>query len=189
MTSDSSVFLVGLDDVRSYLDIDDSDSNDLLGYLMQGISAMFNAATGRELLAADHVEYRTGDGTGTIYVRNPPINSTSETIDVRVDADRNFPESTKISDIWIDGSIGHVVRINGAFERTRPVRIEYNGGYESVPYDLRMAALTMVTIAWKERSQKQMDVASMSKGEITYQYLDRLPHKVRMTLQRYSLYG
>ena len=189
MTHDDSKLLVPVYDGLTYLNIDDGTDADVVGFVLQSVSEMFDAYTDRKLLAGDYVEYLKGDGTSTIYVRNYPLNSTSETIDVRVDSDREFGADTQISDVWVDENIGAIVRTNGRFVTGRPIRVSYNGGYTAVPHDLQLAALTMMTVMYKERSEKNFSLTSQGRGENNWQYLDNLPHKVRETLRRYKRYG
>jgi len=193
MTYESEYFLVSLDDSKSYLDIDDTDDDAIIGYLMNVVSKLFDTVTGRTLIAADLTEYYQGDGTDTLYLRSYPVNSTTSEIEVYIDEDRLFDADTKqaAANLWIDSDMGRLVHEGRELHKDEPVKVVYNAGYaqDSVPYDLRLAALEWLGVLYKRKQEGRFDVNTLSRGDVSYTYLDTMPHTVRDVLRRYERRG
>ena len=189
MTYDANKLLVTVEDGLEYLGIDHGDDADEVGFLIQAVSEMFDAATDRHLLASAHTEYYVGNGTATIYLRNYPVTSTTDNIDIRVDPGREFGTDSRVTELWLENETGAVVRKGRWFGQGVPIRAVYNAGYTTVPHDLRLATMNMLSVVWGEKDKKQFNLASMTIGDINYQYLDRIPHKVAQTLMRYRRHG
>lgn len=187
MTYESEYFLVSLDDVKSYIGVTDTAEDDTIGYLMNLVSKLFDTATGRTLVASDLTEYYEGDGTNKLFLRSYPINSTNETIEVYVDADKVFAADTQIdsNSLFVDGEVGYVEFIGSQFDTWEGIKVVYNGGYTTIPYDLRMAALEAFGVLWKRRSEKRFDTSNVSKGDVNYSYIDDWPYTVHQVLERY----
>ncbi len=189
MTYESEYFLVSMDDCKTYLSVDDAGDDAIIGRLMNFVSELFNTATDRKLINQDTTEYHTGDGTDTIFLRNYPVTSTNETIEVYVDWYRSFDADSKVDseDLWVGQDYGELVYINSYFQKGRTVKVVYNAGYEQseVPYDLQMAALETLGVLYKRRQEARFDTNTLSRGDVSYTYLDEFPHTVRDTLKRY----
>lgn len=192
MTYESEYFLVSLADSKTYLNVD-SEDDAIVGYLMNVVSKLFDTMTGRTLVAADLTEYYQGDDTGSLYLRSYPINSTTSTIEVYVDEDRLFESDSKItsSNLWLDTELGRVEWINNRFDREDAIKVVYNAGYAqaSVPYDLRLAALEGLGVLWKRRQEGRFDTSTLSRGDVSYTYLEAMPHTVTEVLKRYKRIG
>lgn len=118
MTYESEYFLVSLSDAKDYLGVDDVTDDGRIGYLLNVVRDLFDRATGRTLIASDLTEYYEGDGTDKLFLRSYPVNSTNETIEVYVDADKVFSDGTQISSgsLFIDSAIGYVQFIGSRFD-------------------------------------------------------------------------
>lgn len=185
MTYESEFFLVSLDDCKSYLEIDDTDDDNIIGYLMNVVSKLFDTYTDRTLVAADITEYHEGYGTDTLFLNSYPVNSTTSTIEVYRDADRVFGTETKIDggNLFLDADAGKLVYVGSRFDR--PIKVVYNAGYTTVPYDLRGAALEALGVLYKRRQEGRFDTSTYSRDVASYTYLDQFPHTVMNTLKRY----
>lgn len=69
------------------------------------------------------------------------------------------------------------------------VRIDYNGGFTSIPEDLKLAALEMVKVIYKGRSGSER-VSFQGESQQTYKLsIDEFPPQVRRVLNLYRLIG
>lgn len=193
MTYESEFFLVSLADSKTYLEVDDTGDDAIIGYLMNVVSKLFDTYTGRTLIATDLTEYYEGQDSESLYLRSYPINSTTSTIEVYVDADRLFTSDTKIdaANLWLDTEMGRLIYVDRKIYRTEPVKVVYNAGYaqSAVPYDLRLAALEALGVLYKRRQEGRFDVSTYSRDVSSYTYLDAMPHTVIDTLKRYRRIG
>lgn len=194
MTYASEYFLVSLDDCKTYLGVDDSADDSLIGYLMQAVSSWFNTQTARTLVAADITEYVDGHGTDSVFVDSYPINSDTSATEVYVDEDKEFDAETQLEadDFAIRGDAGRITLLGDTFPRgEQTIKVVYNGGYtqDSIPYDLRMGALDMLGVLWKRHKEKRFDVSNISRGDVTTTYLDAVPHTVAGVVKAYKRYG
>ena len=186
MTYDANKLLVSLADAKTYLAISDTAEDGLIGYLLQSISEMFATMCDRPLLSGAYTDYLYGEGHPTIYLNTYPVD-TAEDITVAVDEKRVFGVDTQLDadDIWVNADIGSITKIGGVFRRGLPIKVTYTGGYASVPYDLRLAALEALGMVWKRNKDKRFDVASMSRGDVNYQFSNELPPTVTDVIKRY----
>lgn len=193
MTYEEDKHIVNLEDAKLYLKLDDQADSTLLGYLLNSVSDMLNHATDRTLIADDLTEYYQGNDTDSIYLRNFPVNSTTETIEVYLDADRTYDAPTRIKaeNLWIDSTMGRVVYLGSTFPVIYGVKVVYNAGYTraTVPYDLRLAALEALGVFWKRSQEGRFDTESVSRGDVSYTYLADMPYTVTQAVVRYRSRG
>lgn len=196
MTYDASAVLVSMQDCKEYLQVDpsDTDTESLIGYLMQSVSRLFKETTGRSLIQEEITEYHDGDGTDCVMLRSAPVSSTAANIAVYLDNSRDFDSDSQISgsSLFVSPDTGEVHYNGGYFDRGQNnIKVVYTAGYTqaNIPHDLRIAALEALGAIWKRRQEKRFDVTSSSRGDVNTTYLDDMPHIVRTTLQRYRTYA
>jgi len=152
----------------------------LIGEVISGVSADFERETGRRFALEQHDETYDGRGATRMFVRNSPIVSVaSVTIDGRV-----IPAGNSTSPGWYHD--GKRVLLTGW--RFSPgaanVGIVYQGGFETIPRDLAMAATRMVAIEFRARAH--LGLASQSMAQQNTMYLhEAIPVEVERVLARY----
>ncbi len=187
----STKFLVSLSDMKDYLDAGDANSTEegIIGQLINWASSMFDEETDRNLLADDHIEYYDGNGLKVLNLQNYPVNSSVTEIAAYIDGDWDFTEDTKLDSdsIFIKSSEGQLVYKDGVFTRgNQNIKVSYNAGYSTVPYDLRMACMELVGLLWKERNGKNWGVNSISMQDMSRTFYERgFPPRVEQVLRRY----
>ena len=192
MDNDSALYIVELADVREYLNIGDAQDDEELGHVVNAISALLNTMTGRTLLDTDLTEYYDGEGTAKLFTRSWPINSTTSTIEVYEDADHEFGDDSKLSStqMFIDSEVGCIYRVNDVWEAGQGnIKVVYNAGYQTVPYDLRGAALEMMQIAWRHKKDGTAAFASLSRGDASMSFLNELSVLSRTIIKGYTRSG
>lgn len=172
---DSANNLIALADLKTFMNVEASDTtfDDTYTLLINAVSKWFNNKTNRLLKARDNTEYYDGDGTTKLFTDNYPINSTSATIAVYIDQEWLWPDSDKVdqSDILIRSEEGVIIIKDQVFtEGTQNIKVVYNAGYSSIPFDLQEACLLMCKLLDKRKDQDGagLSTISLSNNQATY---------------------
>jgi hypothetical protein len=187
MTPDSSKYLVSLDDMKEYLGYTDSDTDrdNQIGYVLTIVGEFADNYTKRTLREAEHTEWHDGTGSDVLRLNNYPISAvhslvidyvgfvsteTVETDEYRLDADRGM---VVYEYVWPIG--------------TRNIEAVYTAGYtlDSVPYDLRMAAMEFTAQLWQRRNEKMWAHETRSGGDKQVTPLREMPYTVKSVFDRY----
>ena len=166
MNYESSKFLVSLGDMKEYLRITDTTDDGAIGMFLNMVRDLFDDYTGRKLKAEDCEEIQNGTDRDNIHVNNYPINTVVGSLQVFIDLDRNFGADSLVdtNDLSIDSENG-IIYYDSWFPMGRQnVKIIYNGGFSSVPYDLQVATMETVAHLWKRREEKRWGVSSINQG-------------------------
>lgn len=123
--------------------------------------AALERLTNRKLEAASFTEDYGGNGTPNLFLRYPPINSITE---IKESDTRDFASVTAIpsSDYVLDSEAGILKRVEAteiAVLRTGAIwpsgdyniRVVYNGGFSTVPEDLKEAAMLWTSLRLRRR--------------------------------------
>lgn len=188
---DTSNNLITLSDVKKYLGV--STSSTEYDYRLNGIiddvSWRFNSETKRLLKSRNLTEYYDGDNSFVLLTNQYPITSVSTSIDIRIDVDRSYSTSDKVSStsIVIYSTEGKIVLTDDVFERgNKSVKVVYTAGYTTIPYDLAGATKEMVRLKFSNETKNRVGVRSesVSGGSITYE--QDLPWSVKRVLDLYT---
>jgi len=180
MQINALVALVTFEEAREFLDLKNSDRDNVVRRLVNAVSSDCARYCGRELVYKESViEYHDGDGKDAIIVRRPPIVKVTELI-----PDVNGSALTEGADddfvIW-NAKAGIIKLVNGSiFPIARHgVKITYDGGYSVavdpdaslVPEDLKQSILEGIAFRYLEQEHKRFGVTSQSIGrQITSSY-------------------
>jgi hypothetical protein len=176
MAQEGTYALVTLEEVKDALDISKIIQDDIIVRLIDDVSSAIETFCDRQFKSRDYTnEDYDGDGSNVIYTKEYPINSISSLYD---DPDRNFTssylidpsnyvfysEEGKIQLITTTGSSGMLL---GNFSRgAKNIRINYNAGYDAIPYDLRMIATEITVKKLQTYSTRNIGVNSVTtQGE------------------------
>jgi hypothetical protein len=188
---DTSNSLVTLYDVKKYLGGSTSSTanNYRLNSIIDEVSWRFNSETKRLLKSRSLTEYYDGDNSFVLLANQYPITSVSTSIDIRVDVDRSYSTSDKISStaIVIYSTEGKIVLTDDVFEYgSKSVKVVYTGGYTTIPHDLAGAAKEMIRLKFNKETKNRVGVRSesVSGGSITYE--NDLPWSVKRVLDLYT---
>jgi hypothetical protein len=194
-TIDTDNQLFTLAELKSFLNYPDTSKDDELSRVVDAVSWFVNSFTGRKLLARDLTEYYDGDGTNKLYVDNYPINSSSSEIEVYVSTDvpRDYSAGNKVDadNILIYDDEGLIVVLNTFFSAgAQTVKVVYNGGYSTVPHDLKDACLQVASMLWKREkgSLHGLTTVSFQNGSATYEIEKAMPASARLILEDYRRY-
>ncbi len=189
MAIDNINALVDLGNIKSYLGIAETDTefDTDLDHLIDAVSWYFNNETNRKLKARDYAaEYYDGDGSDTLYVENYPINSITH---LYIDTERAYGADDEIlaADYMIYKDMGKIIVEDTVFSKgNQSVKLEYNGGYATIPYDLENACKEMVAFLFKrDKAGNRIGVKSLSVEGGSENYVTNMPDTVKQVLRRF----
>lgn len=183
---DTDNALVTLGSVKSFVGSADSE-DELMQSIINQASWRANKETDRELLARAQTEYYNGDGSNLLITRNSPINSITA---IYMDSDREFGSDTLVDSdnyqidpdteaaIWFTGT----VLITGI----KVIKLQYNAGYSTVPWDLREAVIELILYWYKEIMDKRIGVESRGIEGRSQSFSHKVPEDILDTFWNYK---
>lgn len=194
---------------------DKATSNANLQFLANYASSVIQSYCGRELTAAYVVEYKDG-GKAQLFVDRIPINSInsvmeysgSQYVELRSIAtvDGELPNlvanANAVSDFTWDkdtGKISKDVALNSGNPHlsllgvptfanyAKGVRIEYNGGYTTIPDDLKLATLDYVKMLYKKEQAGQVFALQGESKQSFPLSQNNFPPHIRRILDLYRI--
>jgi hypothetical protein len=161
--------LISLEDLKTYLEKNDTDHDELLTPLIDQVSARFETFTGRRFAAASRTE--TFDGGERLYYMDAFPIDTGEALTVSVDG------SVKVlnTDYFVKATRG-LIEFGAKTLNTEPniVEITWTGGYPvaagdgavDVPDDLKGACLLQCAFQFKRRKEPGLTSVATPDGSI-----------------------
>lgn len=189
--------LVTLDQVKLQLDIPlaNTSYDDLLEGFIDATSDHFENYTNRYLKQRTGLEqYSNGDGKAELLMHQWPITKPSE---VWIDSTSQFTDPSKQLDpseyeLILDGrgqGVGIILLKYGDYCRfpvgRRNIKVVYDGGYATVPYDIQNRAIWAVEYMYDMRSDRRMGTESKGKNQETTRFLENLPGFITDVLDAY----
>lgn len=186
MAVDSVNSLVSLVDAKAWCAVKTADTtyDTILENFIDGVSWEFNKYTNRLLKARDITAYYTGDGSDKLQLPEYPVNSITS---IYIDVDRAFTADTELTDYQFY-DIGIIVSEDQAFPNiAKSIKITYNAGYATIPYDLQMAAKDQIKWLFKRHRQNQEGGSTITtqNGTETLTETGELLTTVKGILDRY----
>ena len=143
MAIDTTNALVTLADTKAWVGVKTADTtyDTLLENFIDGVSWQFNKYTDRLLKARDITEYTEGRNNLELKLEQWPVNSITS---IFIDSEREYGSSTEITDYTFK-EIGVIYSDSERFSAVpNAVKVIYNAGYSTIPYDLKTAALDQI---------------------------------------------
>lgn len=132
-------------EVKSYLNITDTNTDSLIDTLIAQVEAVVEADKCQRTFGSSvFTEYIDGDGTDTIMVKNYPI---IELTSIHDDLDREYGAASLLDNdnMAVYDEYGKIVYVNGIFmQGNKNVKVVYRGGYATIPSDLKLALIKTV---------------------------------------------
>jgi len=177
--------LTTLEDVKSHLNIPISTitQDDTLERMINASSAKIEGYLDRKILKRTYTEYQDGRSSDRIVLKQWPIEKPTE---LWIDHTSNFIDVKN----QLDSSRYHVeddfgVQLIGTmFPRgRRNIKIVYQAGYDTVPYDIAEAAIMTVSFLYDMRSDRRIGVGQKGKNSENTTFLGELPEFVTNLLE------
>ena len=188
--------------LKERLERSDTDDDDLFDDLLDGATSLVNEAVGRTLEEDQYKEYRSGDGSPMLWLRQGPIvnlitlkyvtyddngnesyTDLLEAVDFIVEGVREDPDSTltgwklpsrlRHDSFWLTGA--------------RNYQIVYTAGYESgaIPGDLEEACLYAAAWLYNRRKDAATESRDIGLGSMSFRDQAELYDDLRRMLRSY----
>lgn len=191
--------LITVADLRSYMALASSDSDDLIEVIINGVSTEFDRFVGRTLKQTAYTNlYLDGNGetildfpnwpaaTVTGVYENDVLLTAGDDYDYIVVSSDDDAYLQKLSASWIEVDDA----VSGWYEGTRTVKVSSCLlGYATIPADLALACLKQSALEFQRMKKKEWGETSRSVGDGSVSLLDPglLPDVVAV-LKRYRRY-
>lgn len=190
MAIDATNALTTLNEMKTFLHVDNSDDDATINNLIDAVSQFFNTYCGRKILARALTEYYDGNGKPWMYVRNPPITTVTT---LHVDSERAYGADKLIDsgDYALYQELGKITLDNDIFPAApQSIKIVYNGGWTAanVPKDLLNACKEMINFLYSRSTDgNRIGIESISREGVTTNYVNDMPETVKMVLDKYRI--
>jgi len=163
----------------------DTKSDGIITDLINAVSCAFKKRTRRQLKTASLTEYYDGPGGTVLYLKNYPASGLS----IYQDSGRAWAASSEItaSNLSLYEDEGKIKLHSDVFGTDAySIKAVYTGGYSTIPYDLRQAAMFSVIQSFENMDHHALSTQSRSndKGGSTRYRVELLP-EVKETLEDY----
>lgn len=176
--------LCSLDNVKNFLEITVSGTDDLISELINRYSILFETYMGKNILSREYTEYYDGGGHSELFTAQYPITVVSGIWD---DSDWSWPDSTLVdaTDYMITRNEDSIVfKYTTLNDNSMNIKIIYTAGYSSIPEDIKMACIEEVAKSYKGRQEINVLSKTLGDGSVSFHETDLLS-KTKLTLNRY----
>ena len=127
-------YVVTLDEIKRWLDISGTSKDAILTDFQKAVTSLMERFCGKQFITRRYVEYIDVEKQyqSELLLSFYPVyvNAAGDNFTIWNDPERQFPDSTKISDYILESDIGRVKLVNGYFLRGRgSVKADYWAGY------------------------------------------------------------
>lgn len=175
--------LVTIEDIRSYLTVSGTAQDANLMFYANLASAVVESYCGRSFQSQQRTEYLDG-GRASVFVKNIPINNVTAVWEydgtqyvklqpptLAADSLPNVAANSVAIEYTWDSDTGQITRSFGASPTIdeldyfssitftnfkRGVKVEYNGGYDTIPLDIKMTVLDYTKMLHKQDQGMQV---------------------------------
>ena len=180
--------LTSLDNVKSYLNIPTLTitQDATLERMINASSAKIETFLDRKILKREFTEYQDGRSSDRILLREWPADKPTE---LWIDNDSVFTDTNNqiaTSDYVLEDEIGvQLINGRGFGKGRRNIKVVYEAGYTTVPYDIEEACIMTVAFFYDLRSDRRIGVSQKGKNSENTTFLDDLPSIVKGMLDPY----
>ncbi len=185
--------LTNLSKIKSFLGIDDTDSDELFNDLINSISDFIENFCGRRFIStvyevaegSDTAEYFDGDDiVENIYLKNYPITELSKV---------EYNSGTFSTPDWheydaddysYDAKAGIITFEGGVRGGKQNIRVSYTAGYETIPHDIELAANKLIAKSFNKR--KSEGVTGEGAGGANINWGDFVSEDIKAILDKYE---
>lgn len=173
--------LAPLADLKTYLGIDNTDSDAELTRMLEVQSGFAEQYMGRSIVRASFTERRNGNCSDVLFVRNAPISAISLlTINGATIAASDGTSSGYIFEAESVFLLGGQRFTRG----TKNVVITYTGGYQTVPPEIAHSVVEMAAQAYREKEWIGFTSKSLAGETVAFQR-NGFPDSAKNTLNFY----
>lgn len=158
--------LVSTEEVKLFannIEKNNSFDDDLLEILINSVTDQFESYCGVDSFKAqDYTEVLSSIGCNSIFVKNLPVNTVDS---IYIDGDWVWDDSTLIDSSDYRISNGRFILLKRYLNRGDDnLKVVYNGGYETIPGDLKLACIKEVVHHFNHRNDFDVISTSLTDG-------------------------
>ena len=175
--------LVTLDDVKLWLNITNTNSDDILTEMVTQFSDYVRTYCQRDFDQRTYTESRDGNRASVMMLRNYPVTSVTSLSINGV----SVPAATSVYTCGYMFDSSRLVLQGGSIFCTGllNVQIVYQAGYATIPTDLYRAILELISLRYRERERIGQSSKSLS-GETTMFITAALTDSIKTILNKYK---
>jgi len=160
--------LVTLADIKTFLGINNSESDDVLNLLIDQVSTLIETKVGRNLESDTYTDEEY-DGTGISELKLDNFPVTTFTRLQRNDAAKNEDdwEDEEAEDYWVENDTGVITKISRFLSGKYKYRVTYVAGYADIPTDIQYVAMSMISYIYKNRKVVGIKAESLGDHSVT----------------------
>jgi len=185
-----SYALTTVDDAKTWLDVSGTDYDSLLELLInQSTDYMEHYCNRRFTETAYSSEEYDGSGTKELLLEQWPVNS-GETFTLqrnRAYDNTDDWDTIDADDYWVDYDNGIITgnTMGDFLKRKFKYRVDYTAGYATIPSDLALCCLMLVSFFWNKR--KAMGISRERVGDFSVDFGEMMTDiNIRNVLERYK---
>ena len=189
---DETLALVSLAGAKEHLKESSTDSDSILGELINEVSEFCNSYCKRHLLSKSYVEYYDGNGRDRLHLQNSPVSALTSLYNA--ESNREFDSDSLVTiadDVLLNKEEG-VIRLwddETYFIKAKAnVKVTYTAGWalSSVPGDLQLAVYNLIGVQYKLWQEQRYTVQSDNVGSRSRAWkLENIPSDVKLILDNY----
>ena len=179
--------LTTLANAKDHLDIPalNTDFDDRITSMINQASARIEAYLDRKILKRSYTEYRDGNRSNRLTLRNFPSDKPTE---LWIDTSHAFTDVNNqlaLTEYDVD-SVGSLQLLERVFPKgIRVLKIVYEAGFDTVPYDIENACLFLVEWYYNKQSDKSIAQDSKGKNGENVKFLTQWPQWLTDQLEPY----
>ena len=153
---------------------------------VDGASWTLRGPTKRILKAQSITEYHDGTGSNLIILRQRPVNSVTS---LHSDSARTFGTGALIAttDYQVYTNGGYIVVTSAGLDAgAKVIKVIYNGGYSTIPFDLKMACIELAVYLYEKYKSHRVGLKSVSNDAGSDTYAEDMPGAVKAVIKQYS---
>lgn len=181
--------LITLKEYKEYAGIASTNQDDIINSLIPKVSQLVKTYCRRSLVDYvndSKIEVTSGGYGSKLFLKEYPLISVSS-VEVSYDYGATYSDLVEFTDYAIDSEDGSIISISGDFPKMpNGYKITYSAGYETLPEDLKIAVLDLVTYYLKnDASIHSPKAPGTNSVQIEYITTSALPAHIMRVIYQY----
>ena len=172
MTAILSYSLVTIDEVKDFMGKTDSKDDEALTLISNGVTEFVeNECNGRRFKQTDYAnELYNGTDNKELQIDNYPLDEATGVVLEENNATDNSADWATVDadEYWIDWETGILSKTTRFVKGQKNYRVDYKGGYATIPSDLKFAALSMIAEFFNRRKSMGVRMESLGDHSVTF---------------------
>jgi hypothetical protein len=180
-----AIDLITLEEVKNYADIKSTNQDAQINLIIPSVSQFIKTYCGRtfvDYVNEEKIEVKHG-GTDSLFLDEPPV-ITVTSVEYSSDYGKTYAALTEFTDYVIDPEANAILSTSETFPRLlNGYRITYTGGFETLPDDIKIAALDL-SVYYLRNDMAIKSQGGLGRNTVAIEYVTsvNLPAHIRRVL-------